>query len=285
MNFNEDEYPEVFASITIEPQLVFDAEGLAISIKNFSSVSGLGTSVTVLVKNDTDMDIDVAPCVHINGLQMAKELGTDVAAGESTEIDVSMPSLAKIAAAGMSEVQNIALSFLFSDDDDLLHTKAFSIYGEDMVFDKEFVGVKINSPDFSLCILNHTIGTSGSLGLYDVYCYVENLTDHIIDLFSVVKSINGVLSKKEELLLSGILHVELLPHDTIFDAMHFHKFELKIDEPEKLKSITFTIKASDPNVYPSSVESVPITMEIGEGAPEQSITIEATIPEEDESDF
>lgn len=230
--------------VTLEEQVIFDKDGIKVTVKGLSSDDFFGPAVKVLVENGSDQNITVQTrnC-SVNGLMMDPMFSCDVAAGKKANDTIAFMN-SQLETAQISTIASIEFYLNIFDSDSweditrsdiiTLNTSAvdhvqtyndsgFTVYDEGGI---KIVVQKLNSED--------------SFWGSDVYVYAENNTDANITIQARDVSIDGFM-------VEPMFSCDIAAGKKAYDTITFLQSDLEDNDITDIKELElrFTVFNSD----------------------------------------
>jgi len=185
------------SDVSLEEQLIFEKDGVRITVKGLASDDFWGPGVKVLVENNSPQNITVQTrnC-SVNGLMQEPIFSCDVAAGKKANDTIQFTD-AQLETAQISVISNIEFSLhIFNSDtwDDIMNSDIVTLNTSATGYvqtynDKGFTVVDTGNINIIVQKLNSADSFWGS----DVYVYAENNTDADLTIQTRDVSINGFM--------------------------------------------------------------------------------------------
>lgn len=183
--------------ITVEQQVLFDQNGIVVTLKSLDVDNIWGPSLLVLVENNGTQNATVqVKSAAINGVMMDTMFSSDVTPGKKSNEEITITSDFEV--AGISIIKDIELSFhVFNTDNwetlfdtELLHVTTSADDSYQQVYDDSgFLALDQSG----VKIVVKRVDSKDSFWGADVYVYLENNTNHNLTVQARDVSINGFM--------------------------------------------------------------------------------------------
>jgi hypothetical protein len=240
--------------IHIEEQVVFDQEGIKITIKSLDIESSFfGPELKVLIENNNAIDITVqVRKASINDIMVDAMFSSDVATGKKINDEITFMS-SELEDAGITTIKEIEFSFHIFDtdswdtiiDSDMIHieTSADDAFVQEFD-DSGFLAVDSNG----VKIVIKKLDSEDSFWGADVYVYIENNTNQDITVQVRDVSIDGFM-------VDPIFSSDVVSGKKAFDSISFMESDLVDNEITDIKTIELKFHVFDMDSWDTIFDS------------------------------
>lgn len=248
------------ADITLDEQVIFEKDGIRVTVKGMANDDFWGPGIKVLVENESAQNITVQTrnC-SINGLMMEPMFSCDVAAGKKAN-DTILFMNTQLETAQISVIANVEfyLHIFNSDtwdsmmDSDVISLKTSATDHVQTYNDSGFLAYD----DGSIKVVIQKLNSEDSFWGSDVYVYVENNTSSNITIQARDVSIDGFM-------VSPIFSCDIAAGKKAYDTITFMESDLEdngITDISQLE-LKFTIFNSDTWGNIADTDTITVTFE------------------------
>lgn len=230
--------------VTVEPHVIFEENGIRISVKSLDMNAFWGPELKLLVENDSEENVDVtANNIVVNGYMFSAYLYTDVSAGKKVNCSVSL-SKSDLEFRGIDTVAEIEMDFSVYKNDswdlicqsDLISIKTSA--ADSYVYNYDESGTKVYDDNGVLVVVKGFINDEFYGDCISVYAY--NTGDIAVTVSARDVSVNGFM-------IDPWFSCSILPGKHAISKMSFSEDDLKENDIEKIEDveITFYIYETD----------------------------------------
>ena len=231
---------------SLAEQVVYDANGVTVTVKGITYDSLWGTEIDLLIENTGTTDVVVCEdSIVINGYMITGYLYAEVAAGKSATEAVSLLQT-ELDAAGITQIATVQLYLYLTDPDTYSTidtaaavTLSTSAAGSYVQADDDEGEVLVDSD--GIRIVAKFLGDDSIFGP-SVVMYFENTTDKHILVQAENVSANGFM-------IDSFLYTELLPGTKAIDGLTMMQEDLDASGIEAIENMEFTLTVTDYDTY------------------------------------
>ena len=244
--------------VTVEERVLFEGEGVKITLKDLDMDGWFGPEVKLLIENEREEDITVyARNVTVNGYMIENLMAAEVAAGKKTNDELTLMS-SDLKTAGITTIADIELSFHIIDDetwDTIVDTDrvrietsaapGFQYSYEDSgtpVYDKG--GIKIVVKGFA---------EEDSLLGPSLVMFITNESGEDVTIFTDDVSANGFM-------IDPLFYCDILDGMHAYDTMTFSSSQLEENSIETIEELEFSIRIVTMEHWNTIDESDPVSI-------------------------
>ncbi len=230
--------------VTLEEQVIFDKDGIKVTVKGLSSDDFFGPAVKVLVENGSDQNITVQTrnC-SVNGLMMDPMFSCDVAAGKKANDTIAFMN-SQLETTQISTIASIEFYLNIFDSDsweDITRSDIITLNTSAVDHVQTY-----NDSGFTVCddggikIVVQKLNSEDSFWGSDVYVYAENNTDANITIQARDVSIDGFM-------VEPMFSCDIAAGKKAYDAITFLQSDLEDNDITDIKELElrFTVFNSD----------------------------------------
>lgn len=230
--------------VTLEEQVIFDKDGIKVTVKGLSSDDFFGPAVKVLVENGSDQNITVQTrnC-SVNGLMMEPMFSCDVAAGKKANDTIAFMT-SQLETAQISTIASIEFYLNIFDSDsweDITRSDIITLNTSAVDHVQTY-----NDSGFTVCddggirIVVQKLNSEDSFWGSDVYVYAENNTDANITIQARDVSIDGFM-------VEPMFSCDIAAGKKAYDTITFLQSDLEDNDITDIKELElrFTVFNSD----------------------------------------
>lgn len=243
--------------ITIEEQIIFDAENVIITAKKYVDDSIWGEGIQLLIENNSDSDVGIGCDYLIVNDYMITDLFSSIVAAQKKANETLYFSSSQLKAAGITNVGKIEVQFHLFDTDTYMSdytgdniTIKTSVY-ETMDTTTDIEGTEIMNLN-DIRILAKAVKDDSFWGAA-VVLYIENNSNQNVVIQCDDCSINGFMMTPY---FSSTVHSS----KKAIDSIDFLSSELEQNGIETIEDIELKIKVINADNYSSIYETDPITI-------------------------
>jgi hypothetical protein len=232
------------AEVTLEEQVIFDKDGIKVTVKGLSGDDFFGPAVKVLVENGSDQNITVQTrnC-SVNGLMMDPMFSCDVAAGKKANDTIAFMD-SQLETAQISTIASIEFYLNIFDSDsweDITRSDIITLNTSAADHVQTY-----NDSGFTVCdengikIVVQKLNSDDSFWGSDVYVYAENNTDANITIQARDVSIDGFM-------VAPMFSCDIAAGKKAYDTITFLQSDLEDNDITDIKELElrFTVFNSD----------------------------------------
>lgn len=240
--------------ITVEEQVIFDQEGIKITVKSLSTEdSFFGPELKVLIENDHEKDVTVqVRKVSVNDIMVETIFSADVASGKKINDGITFMT-SDLETAGITTIKNMEFSFHVFDadswdtiiDSEMIHIETSaddSVVQE--IDDSGFVAVDSNG----VKIVVKKLDSEESFWGADVYVYVENNTERDITVQARDVSINGFM-------IDPLFSCDVVSGKKAFDEITFMESDLTENDITEINTLELRFHVFDMDSWDTIFDS------------------------------
>lgn len=245
-------------TILLTEQIIYDSNGIRITVKGMEEDTKAGARIRVLVENGTDRNVVFSGDLFVvNGVTVPGYLYAQAAAGTKSNAAIELYS-DSLAAAGIREIGTIRGFDTRVVDTDTYDTIAQvpmeleTAYGQNLRYQPEETGVELYSVEgvtvIAQVISEEFYGKTARL-------LVKNETDRDIILEAEHISVNGFT-------VDAWLYDTVYARTVRFCQLDLYETGLEENGIEQIETITFSLNILDEKTYDTLAESGPLTVEV-----------------------
>lgn len=248
------------AGITLDEHVIFDKDGIRITVKGMFNDDFWGPGINVLVENESTRNITVQTrnC-SVNGLMMEPMFSCDVAAGKKANDTIQFMN-AQLETAQISVIANVEFYLHIFDSDtwgEITNSGVISLNtsAADHVQAYNDSGF-LTYDDGGIKVVIQKLNSEDSFWGSDVYVYVENNTDSNITIQARDVSIDGFM-------VNPIFSCDIAAGKKSYDTITFMESDLEdngITDITELE-LKFTIFNSDTWGNIADTDTITVTFE------------------------
>lgn len=247
--------------ITLDEQVVYEKDGITVTVKSIDTEDFWGPAVNFEVSNDTDKNIIVsATNVSVNDIMIDQDLSCEVASGKKDNSDMTFYEN-EMEVADIEKIKDIEFNLCIYDSDtwdeiDTSDVISLTTNGsEDYVQQIDNSGTSIVDQDGVKMVVKK-LDSEDSFWGADIYVYVENNTDDSIVIQADNVSINGYM-------VDPTFSCDVMPGKKAFDTITFFDSDLEDNGIEDITELeaTFNILDGDSYLEKFSTSAITITFE------------------------
>lgn len=248
------------ADITLDEHVIFDKDGIRITVKGMFNDDFWGPGINVLVENESTRNITVQTrnC-SVNGLMMEPMFSCDVAAGKKANDTIQFMN-AQLETAQISVIANVEFYLHIFDSDtwgEITNSGVISLNtsAADHVQTYNDSGF-LTYDDGGIRVVIQKLNSEDSFWGSDVYVYVENNTDSNITIQARDVSIDGFM-------VNPIFSCDIAAGKKSYDTITFMESDLEdngITDITELE-LKFTIFNSDTWGNIADTDTITVTFE------------------------
>ncbi len=234
------------ADITVDEQVVFDQDGIRITIKELDTEdSFFGPALKVLVENGSSENITVqVRNVSINDIVVESTFSCDVASGKMANDEIMFMS-SSLEAANVEIIKNFEFCFHIFDSESwetiidsqpiIVETSADPAYIQDV---DDSGTVVLDQDGIKLVVKN--LDVTGSYWGADLYVYVENNSQNDITIQTRDVSVNGFM-------VDPIFSCDVPMGKKAFDSISFMQSDLEDNAITDITTLELSFHVFDSN--------------------------------------
>lgn len=221
---NQEQKDEDSQDITIERQVIYDGNGVVVTVTGLSEDGWFGPAVKVLIENNSDRNIEVqSRNSSVNGLMVDTMFSASVAAGKKANDDITFSS-STLDISGISTMKEIEFYLHVFDSetwDSLFDTEMITLVtSADPTFVQEYDDSgHVAYDEGGIKVVAKKLNSSDSFWGSDLYLYIENNTDQNIVIQTRDVSINGFM-------VDPIFSCDITAGKKAFDSITFFESDL-----------------------------------------------------------
>ncbi|MBE6650592.1 MAG: hypothetical protein E7613_04690 [Ruminococcaceae bacterium] len=250
------EEPTVPDVITVDEQVIYDNDGVVITAKGLAEDILFGTTLKLLIENNSDKNISVGvDSMILNGFEMFPLFAEDVAAGKkaNAELTLSFEELEKV---GIKTLGLIELVFEIYDPE-TYDTYALS----DLVAVKtnayEVMDTEITAEGTELYNANGikvvTLGMEDTILGKSICLYIENTSDKNVTLGTDSFSLNGFM-------IEPLFYEDVSAGKKVIGSIDIATSDLEDNGIENIENIEFVLSITDAETWETIATSDPIVL-------------------------
>ncbi|MBQ4382327.1 MAG: hypothetical protein II794_06280 [Oscillospiraceae bacterium] len=240
---------------TVEEQVLFEKDGLRITLKGLSLNGLLGPSLKLLVENDGEKTLTVsARDTTVNGYMTDILMSCEVAPGKKSNYDATI-SKSDLSAAGIDVIADVELSFHIYNSEkwtDAFDSERISIKtsaAPGFVYTYDDSGSTVYEKD-GLKIVVKGLNKSSLLGP-SVVLYIANTGDKDVTVQSRDVSVNGFM-------VSDVFSAEILKGKHAVDSITLLSSSLKENGIESVDEVELSFHIFDSSSFKTIEDTPPI---------------------------
>lgn len=247
------------AGFTVEESVIYDENGIKITVKGVSSDDLMGTiDLKLLVENSSGENLTVsAELCSVNGVMVTPLFIAEVAPEKKANETLSI----FVEELNRLEIDNIAdISFelrIYNTDtyEDIAVTDVITVKTTADGLQQEInsEGKTIYEAD-GIKIVQQNIGKNDLLDTTDIYFYIENNTDKNISVSYLDASVNGYV-------ITPVMYCALLPGTMAITTLSIFESDLTDNDIEEISEIEFVIDITDYDSWETIFQTEPIIIE------------------------
>ena len=240
---------------TIEEQVIFEAEGIKITAKEYVEDSFWGEGIKLLIENTSETDLGVScDALIVNDFMVSELFSSVVAAGKNANETVYIYS-SELKAAGIDVIGKIEFLFRLYDADEYstVYTGDWSVIETSKVNEidttAEIEGVELVNLD-GIRVLAKAVDENSFWGAA-VVIYAENSSGKNIIVECEDCSVNGFM-------MTAWLYSKIYDGKKAVESIDLLSTELEENGIEKIEEIELKIKVLNADTYEQIYETDPI---------------------------
>ena len=239
--------------VSISEQVVFDQDGIVVTLTSLESSAIMGTELKVLIENNTDSAITVTSRDEsINGVMVNTMFSVKVEPGKKANDSMSFFS-SSLKSASITTIKDIEFKLHIYDPDTwdtIADSETLTITtSADAGFKQGYndAGNTIYEEGGIKVVLQELVAGSGSLGP-EISVYVENFSDADIRVQLRKTSVNGFM-------IEPYFTCEVISGKRAFDSIEFFKSDLDDSKITSIEELEFSLYIREADSWDTIAET------------------------------
>ena len=247
--------------ITVDEQIIFDQDGIKVTVTGFTMGEGLfsfGPSLTVLIENDSTQGITIQTRdASINNIMVETIMSSDVAIGKKANTEITFMS-SYLDRGGIEQVKDIEFRLHIFDaetwdtiiDSDLIHIR--TSVDDSFVQTIDDSGIPALEQDGVRIVVKELDDVDSFWGA-DIYLFIENNSGQDITVQARDTSINGFM-------IDPIFSSDVLNGKVAFTELTFFDSDLQDNGIETIETLELSFHIFNTASWDTLFDSDPVTI-------------------------